>query len=183
MNSRKIKSIERLAKQAREKLPSTDRAKSRIDIEKLIRVHNIHLKEHTLSGDVSGVSMTEDDGTQMIIVNKRQSPERKRFTMAHELGHSLLKHGTFLNLNRNRKSVVLFRNGSTSKGSDWREVEANYFAASLLMPEEILYSEIKKLKNDSKSSSITEDDVKSLSDTFEVSSIAMSIRLSNLGFN
>ena len=182
MGFRKTK-IERIAEQARKKLPNADRAKPKIDIKKIISAYNIFLVEDKLPSYVSGASMTKDDGTQVIVVhnNKKQSYEkRKRFTMAHELGHLLLKHGNPLDISKN---VILFRDDSTSRGSDWMEVEANYFAASLLMPEGILYSEIKKLKNDSKSSSITEDDVKSLADTFEVSSIAMSIRLSNLGFN
>ena len=181
MNFRKSK-IEHVAEQARKKLPNADIVKPKIPIEKIIHAYNIRLVRDKLSSDVSGASMTKDDGTQMIVVNnsKKQSYERKRFTMAHELGHLLLKHGTPLNINR---YSVLFRDSSTSEGSDWREVEANYFAASLLMPKDILESEIDKLKNGSKSPSITEGNVESLANIFGVSSIAMSIRLSNLGFN
>ncbi|MGZ0175141.1 MAG: ImmA/IrrE family metallo-endopeptidase, partial [Planctomycetales bacterium] len=51
------------------------------------------------------------------------SPLRDRFTIAHELGHY------FLHSDQGEIPIVAFRNGSTR--IEW---EANWFAASLLMP-------------------------------------------------
>lgn len=55
------------------------------------------------------------------------SDRRDRFTIAHELGHYFLHY-----LYPERENAVRFSRG----GSNRAETEANYFAASLLMPEE-----------------------------------------------
>jgi len=70
----------------------------------------------------------------------------------------------------------MFRDEKSSEGSDRREIEANHFAACLLMPEELVELEIEKLGRD-----LDESDIETLAQIFEVSPIAMSIRLSALG--
>ena len=62
-----------------------------------------------------------------IIVNEEKHiyKEKKRFTLAHELGHF------FLHTN-DRPEYLEFRNGNNSDPT--KEEEANFFAASLLMP-------------------------------------------------
>lgn len=71
-----------------------------------------------------------------IFVNKMESPGRKRFTIAHEIGHYVLKH---------KESHILKRDELSSLGTNQQEKEANAFAAELLMPEEIfkfLYKDV-----------------------------------------
>ena len=138
--------------------------------------------------------MTMENGKQIIFVNEDQSYARKKFTMAHELGHLSLKHDTALNTQdkgvprntqlekHNTTSQILFRDDKTSEGSDWREIEANHFAASLLMPKEILNKQIDKLIQKGSKNYLSEYDVHELAKIFGVSAISMSIRLSRLGF-
>jgi len=58
----------------------------------------------------------------------------------------------------------------------YMEDEANYFALCLLMPEKILREEVKKVNFD-----LTSDDaIKYLARTFEVSITAMAVRLHDL---
>lgn len=72
---------------------------------------------------------------KIIFVNKTESPGRKRFTIAHEIGHFVLKHN---NTNIFEYSTnALQRNNLSSKGQDPQEIEANAFAAELLMPENL----------------------------------------------
>lgn len=52
--------------------------------------------------------------------------ERKRFSLAHELGHHCLGHNTDSSLMISDRNLY-----------DKQELEANYFAAQLLMPEQI----------------------------------------------
>lgn len=59
----------------------------------------------------------------VIWVNGRHAPVRRRFTVAHELGHHCCEHGPILD------PVTNF-----SDSRDPREVQANAFAAELLMP-------------------------------------------------
>lgn len=62
-----------------------------------------------------------------IIINDSKRVNRKRFSLAHELGHYILGHGPvsfFSETRRNRHRI--------------QEVQANQFAAELLMPRPVL---------------------------------------------
>ncbi|PHQ30184.1 helix-turn-helix domain-containing protein [Leeuwenhoekiella nanhaiensis] len=70
-----------------------------------------------------GVSLRSDKGVPIIIINKNFPNDRKRFTLAHELGHILMHiWGDF--------PIPKHRDEKT------KEIEANRFAAEFLMPEE-----------------------------------------------
>ena len=194
MHIKKAEAIEKKANLTRQKLHNPNQCN--IDIKALVKAYSIHYISKELPGNISGASMITKQGKQFIVVNKYQPETRKKFTTAHEFGHLILGHDTLLNTqakavanNKQNKtnneqldnpSQILFRNEKTSEGSDWREIEANYFAASLLMPKEILNGEIQKLMQ--KKFYLSEYDVYTLSNIFGVSTISMSIRLSKLGF-
>ena len=191
MNTKKAELIEKKAIEARQKLKKPD--KCNIDMKELMQIYNIKYISKKLPDNISGASMTTENGKQIIVVNDDQPTNRKKFTIAHELGHFLLRHGTALNtqdkgikdseIEKHKiPSQILFRDAKTSEGSDWREVEANYFAASLLMPRNILNNEIKKLVCEKSKPYLSESDVWELAGKFKVSTVAMSIRLSRLGF-
>jgi len=67
---------------------------------------------------------------KLLIYNDNHPVVRKRFSVAHELGHYTLKH-TIKNDNFNLNS------------SDHREIEANIFAAELLIPFEWIKKDLK----------------------------------------
>lgn len=96
-----------------------------------------------------------------------ESPERQRFTIAHELGHYASGHIS--------AGQVLFRDTTetfTGRVYDPQEVEANRFAAELLMPEKYIQNAIQR------------DGIKTVQDLakeFGVSASAMRWRLVNLG--
>lgn len=69
--------------------------------------------------EFDGVSLITDNGFHLIIVNKNHSNDRLRWTLAHELGHSLMHEDIALFVNENRD----------------KEGEANEFAAEFLLPE------------------------------------------------
>ena len=107
-----------------------------------------------------------------LLVNQSDPPFRKRFSIAHELGHHflhLLKDGEFVDGEAN-----LFRQpkgdpaGWTPEQS--REYQANMFAASLLMPEE----QVREVWEEDSS-------LKVIARRFNVSEQAMGIRLDQLG--
>lgn len=83
--------------------------------------------------------LVQDDAKQSgaIAVNRRSSPERGRFTVSHELGHFLHPLHDGEQFACTKADLTL---ASASRG-DWhgvREVEANVFAAELLMPERLM---------------------------------------------
>lgn len=103
------------------------------------------------------------DGVPLIEYNNTESPERRRFTVAHEIGHHVLEHGP-----RPRGDLPAnFRAGT----QDPRERAANQFAAELLMPAEAL----RTLVTSGKFRTVDE-----LAAAFAVSKIAMGYRLTNL---
>lgn len=97
----------------------------------------------------------------VIFVDRDESNHRQRFTAAHEIGHFEL-HKDFIG--DSLSDNYLYRSDSLS---DKKEVEANKYAAALLMP----YVKIQK--------AITEgfNTVESLAKQFEVSETAMAIRV------
>ncbi|QTK47137.1 MULTISPECIES: ImmA/IrrE family metallo-endopeptidase [Xanthomonas] len=113
--------------------------------------------------NVSG--MYSNEGSRPCISYNILDPEnRRRFTIAHELGHHVLQHGM-----RFRDTSSAFSSGSY----DPVEVSANRFAAELLMP---VYS-VKVLVVDHGVTSIPQ-----LAEAFKVSEQAMYYRLKNLGY-
>lgn len=77
--------------------------------------------------DVSGYIRSQD---RHIVVNNDQSPNRMFFTIAHELGHDIL-HREYAKSNRYQ---VLPRNDQYKGTKPPEEVEADIFAANLLVP-------------------------------------------------
>lgn len=125
-------------------------------------------------GDVSG--MLYKDGARSIIgVNALHAKTRQRFTIAHELGHLCLHSATKLHLDRDFR--VAWRNEKSSQATDISEIEANEFAAELLMPAVMLERDLHGHRVD------YEDDeqVSKLANRYRVSLQAMVIRLTNLG--
>jgi Zn-dependent peptidase ImmA (M78 family) len=124
-------------------------------------------------GDVSGM-LYRADGNALIGVNSKHAPTRQRFTVAHEIGHLVLHKGRPMFIDRFVR--VNWRNGA----SDREEVQANAFAAELLMPRKFVESEVERVL--SKRQNATPQQLAAdLAKTFHVSAEAMSYRLENLG--
>lgn len=77
--------------------------------------------------DLSGILDVEK---QTVYLNRSDSPEHKRFTIAHELGHWIL-HRTMLT--KGSELTIYYRRPLGCE-RDEREKEANCFAANLLVP-------------------------------------------------
>jgi Zn-dependent peptidase ImmA (M78 family) len=97
---------------------------------------------------------------------------RRRFTIAHEFGHYLLHEGISEHVNYGYR--VNFRDQESSLARDVEEIEANFFAASLLMPRSMLDAcgAVHAVDSDVL--------VRNLAKRFQVSQHAMSLRLANV---
>ena len=75
-----------------------------------------------------------DVENKSIFVNKNDSLTRQAFTIAHEFGHWILhvQNGDMA------KEEILYRKPLNNPGETWMEQEANWFAANLLVPTEML---------------------------------------------
>lgn len=107
----------------------------------------------------------EGENPAIIEVDRCESPNRVRFTLAHELGHHFLGHNE--KLHRDTKKQFNIYN------FDPKESAANNFAAKLLMPAQYVkvLIENKKITN-----------LKELANIFRVSEVAMKIRLEKLNY-
>lgn len=76
-----------------------------------------------------------DINRKIIYVNAKDFPNRKTFTIAHELGH-LLMHKE--KLKKDPKYAILYRIPLGESSKDPIEREANCFAANLLVPQDLL---------------------------------------------
>jgi Zn-dependent peptidase ImmA (M78 family) len=145
-----------------------------VPIEDIIRSRGIELRLADLGSDASGVLVR--DGTTMVIgVNRKHARTRQRFTAAHELGHALLHEGEPVHYDLFFR--VNLRSELSAQGVDVEEVEANHFAASILMPRTFLLLEPEVFLVDAEDS----EAMAPLAKKFGVSTMAMGLRLSRLG--
>lgn len=132
-------------------------------------VHNAKFADDNLVGMIAkrGDKVT-------LLVNGSDPPYRKRFTIAHELGHHflhLLDDGEFVDT-----ETELFRQPQEEQGEVTperrREIQANMFAAALLMPADEVVSRWKGCRS-----------VAEMARLFNVSESAMGIRVDQLGLD
>lgn len=153
-----------------------------INVEKIAKRLNIQVRREDLK-DISGLIYR--DGNQVIIgINERDSGNRQRFTIAHELGHFFLhtQNPLFIDKGIDQGSTIKLRNQVSSEAVSLEEIEANAFAAELLMPTQMVIDELKQLfKNIDTKNDDLDNIISKMANRFEVSKQAMTIRLSNLG--
>lgn len=156
------------------------------DLDKVLASLNVRVHDEDMESDVSGVLIVKGN-QRHVLVNKAHSPNRQRFTIAHELGHLCLHddegEAEVERMFIDRQIRVYHRVGEASssvykqEGSQtdlWQEREANMFAACLLMPSHHVTRAA--LERDL----FDEMSVASLARSFDVSEQAMSIRLQQL---
>ena len=151
-----------------------------IDVERLATQEGLKVIHERFATDVSGTIVRESTGRVVLGVNTYHSKTRQRFTVAHELGHWKLhlenkRVGTFVD----RPAEVLFRDRVASEGVDAKEIEANAFAAALLMPEDLVIREARRAFR-TQPSLPSEQLVDRLAADFNVSQQAARYRLMNL---
>lgn len=173
MNRKKIKSlVDALLEQY--KLSSVP-----IDVEKLASLMGAEVKTDDFDETLSGFAY-QKHGMKFIGVNSTESQERQRFTIAHELGHLYL-HRRPVSYDAGT-SVMMFRNSRSSDGADIKEIEANRFAAELLMPEQRVRADLKK-RGEIDLFGDNSKLIKELAEKYRVSEQAMAIRLNTLYFS
>jgi Zn-dependent peptidase ImmA (M78 family) len=147
-----------------------------VPIEDLIDALGVQLVRSRMGPDVSG--MTFREGQKIIIgLNSAHHPRRQRFTAAHEIGHIRLHKGRPVIVDSSIR--VDFRDPVSSMATDAEEIEANAFAAALLMPRHEVVNRAESLIASGTRS--RERLVAELAKAFDVSPEAMGYRLINLG--
>lgn len=147
-----------------------------IQIEEVAKSRGVKVVAYPLEDDISGV-LAIQNGEGTIGYNPNEARVRKRFTIAHELGHYELHRGKS-DVFVDKQFIYRSKNSGDTAEKQQMEQEANFFASAILMPSDLVRREIENIDLDLAS----EEAIKKLADIFEVSTTAMSIRISNLGF-
>jgi Zn-dependent peptidase ImmA (M78 family) len=164
---------------ARKLLQKTGIVNPPVDLVRIAKENGISIRETVLPENVAGMIHMEGQSAA-IYIQQSDSKGRKRFTLAHELGHFFLKHftGTHVDRGQNYAPIVFMRNDDSSKALYLPEIAANKFAAELLMPERMVHRQLDEVI---RNCDTEEEVISEMANRFIVSELAMTHRLNNLG--
>ena len=143
-----------------------------IDVKAIAKKYGVEVVEEAFPDDISG-ALSRGADHAVIAINKGHHENRQRFTIAHELGHYLLHGDSPAYYDQEHQVGLHFRAKVTGASWNAKEIEANRFAAELLMPRRLLLARV----GDS-----AEVDAAKLAVEFQVSQEAMTYRLAELRF-
>lgn len=144
-----------------------------VPVDHIATILGSEIRYSPFDGNLSGMIFRGEDRI-VIGVNSIHHPNRQRFTIAHEIGHLWLHKGKEIYIDRSFR--VNLRDDVSSQGIDREEMEANRFAAELLMPYDMLMTDLEGQEIDMEDAK----DVEILAERYKVSIQAMTFRLTNL---
>jgi Zn-dependent peptidase ImmA (M78 family) len=173
-----MRAVDKARREARRILELSQVRRLPVPVERIAHGLRAEITYESMSDEISGMLIPMKLGSWVIVVNKDHSEVRQRFTIAHELGHLLL-HG-YTTPHADRSFRVRRRDTASSDGSILEEIEANQFAAELLMPEDMLLRKLREEGLDYAPTSEDDSHLTEIAQQFKVSRQALSIRLSNI---
>lgn len=173
MNSRRRAAI---ARKVESLLEEYSIASAPVPVDRIAKGEGAQLRFAPLDDELSGMIYIRD-GDPIIGVNALHHPNRQRFTIAHELGHLVLHRALISDVvHIDKEFSMLMRNAESAAGTNEMEIEANFFAAELLMPSALLLG----LLGDEPLDIDNDGAVSAIAKSFRVSASAMRFRLGNL---
>lgn len=162
------------AKRAQEILAECEVASAPVPVERIAKALGAAVRYAPLDDALSGMAYIKD-GVPVIGVNSLHHPNRQRFTIAHEIGHLVLHRDHITAAVHVDTTFVLNRDEKAATGTDALEIDANAFAAELLMPTALLRDAVYKEAD-------LEDEaaVAGIARKFKVSTAALQNRLLNM---
>lgn len=149
-----------------------------VPLDKIARALGARVSYSPLDEELSGMVFIKD-AVPIIGVNSLHHANRQRFTLAHEIAHLRLHRAEItqaVHVDKRFAENVLRRDHRSSAGTDTREIEANQFAAALLMPRARLLEALEEIELDIED----EKALKDLARTFKVSQATLQYRIRNL---
>lgn len=143
-----------------------------VPVEKIAEGYGIEVRYEPAEDELSGALIRKPNEV-VIGVNASHHPNRQRFTIAHEIAHFLLHEGVEVHVDQDFR--INLRDQRSSEAVSREEIQANRFAAELLMPTEFIE------RDTSRYQAIDEDAKERLANRYRVSKHAMGLRLANLG--
>lgn len=171
-------SVQSARRQAESLVTSLGITQAPVNVEDIARHLGLRVVSMELDEGVSGLLISKPE-LSCIVIRQGDAPQRQRFSIGHEIGHFVLRHqfesGEHVHVDRGFR--VSHRDQRSATGTDLKEIEANQFAAALLMPSSLLLESIQRLGAEE----LYDAHITNLASIFRVSEQAMTIRLSVLG--
>ena|SRR2546429_7171662 len=144
-------------------------------VEKVAKALGAQVRIAPFDDELSGMVYIKD-GVPIIGVNSLHHPNRQRFTLAHELGHLELHRAMITsNVHVDKDFPALMRDSNSATGTEQIEIQANQFAAELLMPRTLIEQALAGKQFD-----IDDDEpIERLAKKFRVSKQALEYRIRN----
>ena len=162
--------VKKCLKQAEKVIKENSITSPPIPVVDIANSYGLIVEEDNLMGDAGKLFFKENK----IVINENDQIPRRRFTIAHELGHFLMHR----NLAEFQKKECIERSMPIlAEEKEWYEKEADYFAANILVPFDFLKDCIEKNKD--KADFLTENRIYFLAEKFNVSPTMMHFRIKN----
>lgn len=149
-----------------------------VPVDKIAKQRGAQLRYSPLDKELCGMVFVKD-GVPIIGVNALHHPNRQRFSIAHEIGHLELHRDHItskVHVDKGFKVSVLRRDANSATGTERLEIEANQFAAALLIPRKVLDEVLATAHVE-----IDDDDaMENWAKTFKVSKATLEFRIKNL---
>jgi Zn-dependent peptidase ImmA (M78 family) len=126
-------------KRAQQMLKMANAKEPPVDPKVIAELLGFTVLEYPLPYTTSGLTFIEE-GVKVIGVNSQHAPTRQRFSIAHELGHYLSGHEAY-----DSGGTHVDDRPSYLDPQHRQEIEANEFAAELLMPTAWLKRDVAEL--------------------------------------
>jgi Zn-dependent peptidase ImmA (M78 family) len=167
-----LKSIHAIRKQVAHILAEMEINAPQVPVEDVARHLGADVRFSPFEGELAGMLVRSTDRA-VIGVNSRHHVNRQRFTIAHECGHLLLHAG---DVHVDHDFRINRRDEISGLAVNAEEIEANRFAAELLMPYVMIRDDLMDHEIDAED----EEDIRKLARRYGVSLQAMSYRVANL---
>lgn len=144
-------------------------------VEKIAKAPGAQVRFSPFDEELSGMVYIKD-GVPIIGVNSLHHPNRQRFTIAHELGHlELHRQMITSSVHVDKNFPAPMRDPKSATGTEQIEIQANQFAAELLMPRTLIDQALAGKQFD------IDDDgpIEELAKKFRVSKQALEYRIRN----
>ncbi len=175
MGKKRARSISEIRKIAEEILREAGITEPPVPVELIAKKLGATIRYSPFKGELAGMLIrNKEKGTAMIGVNSLDHHNRQRFTIAHECGHLRLHQGKPAFVDRSFR--IDRRNELSSRATDFEEIEANRFAAELLMPYYMIRNDLMEYSLDIED----ETELRELANRYSVSFQALMFRIQNV---
>lgn len=149
-----------------------------VPLEKIAKHLGAQLRFSPLDEELSGMIFVKG-GVPIIAINSLHHPNRQRFTIAHEIAHLCLHRDhitSTVHVDKDFPVSVLRRDAMSAEGTERLEIQANQFAAALLMPRNLLAHLMATVRTDIEKEPPLDEWAKK----FKVSKATLEFRIRNL---